>query len=87
MVTCKSCGARIFWAKTRNCRSMPVDYEPAADGNVCVTLTGGGAQAVVLAKGEEPPEHATRHTSHYATCPGAGEHRKRKPAAELGGEA
>lgn len=49
---------------------MPVDADPTPDGNV-VMVDG---RAVVTT---DPPPGARRFTSHFATCPNAGEWRGR----------
>jgi hypothetical protein len=72
--TCKSCGAPIRWAKTVSGKSMPVDVEPAANGNVVFlddkTVIVSGPRARI--EGDE-----RRYTSHFATCPQASQHRRR----------
>jgi hypothetical protein len=71
---CKSCGASFTWATTTRGRSMPVDSEPTPDGNVWIDVLG--VAHVTGGSGGEPPEGAKRYTSHFASCPGAGQHRK-----------
>ncbi len=70
MATCKSCGAEIFWAKTTGGKNMPLDANPAMNGNIA--LDGDTARVV------EPDMGAldARYTSHFATCPAASQHRK-----------
>lgn len=63
--TCRRCGALLRWVKSTNGRPMPLDREPNPDGNVIVD----GDRAVVLRKGEEPPETGFRYMPHFATCP------------------
>lgn len=68
---CKSCGASIRWAKTPTGKSMPLDFEPAADGNI-VLIDG-------LATAASPMELLSGKPvfrSHFATCPNAQAHRK-----------
>lgn len=75
--TCRSCGAPIIWARTLSGRNMPLDAEPNPEGNVVLAR----GLAIVREKpsfelaGED--EGATRHTSHFATCPNAATHRRR----------
>lgn len=73
---CGSCGAEFFWATTPNGRGMPVDVTPAADGNVAVVFRGPTTLARVLKKDEA--YEGERYKSHFATCPGAGQHRRPK---------
>jgi hypothetical protein len=64
---------------------MPVDVNTIAGGNVAIMQSEKGPIAVVLdAAGKapidslQPSPDAPRYTSHFATCPGAGLHRKPK---------
>ncbi len=75
--TCKSCGAAILWARTANKKLMPLDPQPFAGGNIrldedgsCVVLSG---DALLTHRGE-----MLLYVSHFASCPGAGSHRKPK---------
>lgn len=68
---CKSCGAPIIWRVTEGGKSIPVDAEPSADGNLI--FFGTSAHPVPkLWTGD-------RYKSHFATCPNAAKHRKPKP--------
>ena len=69
---CSSCGAAIFWERTKNGKHIPVDAAPSPDGNI--EMRGGIAHVV----GDELPL-APRFKSHFATCPNAAQHRKAKP--------
>ena len=92
---CRSCGAAILWVKTQSGKSMPVDAQPCEDGNVCVATCEGGPTAFVPPEGTTISD-ATRHKSHFATCPNAATHRKPKvpalpmfdsdPVPDTGGE-
>ena len=75
--TCKSCGARIIWAITGNGKKMPVDAKPTDKGNI--VLEGEEPVAVYVDPG------TGTHTSHFATCPNAAEHRKSKGQGTLKG--
>lgn len=80
--TCRSCNAPILWAITPKGRRMPLDPEPTPEGNLRLTpipdrtplvgkpLTGEDLEAA-QASGEP------LHTSHFATCPDARQHRHR----------
>ena len=68
VVQCRSCGARIRWARTVNGSKIPIDAEPAKR---IVLTTDHGADiigAVVV----------DTFMPHHATCPNAAEHRKAK---------
>lgn len=77
---CRSCGAPVYWALTREGRRMPIDAEPVATGNVLLTLrrSTGALTCTVLGAGVlvEIESGRRRYTSHYATCPQAASHRK-----------
>jgi hypothetical protein len=70
MSTCKSCGARIIFVKTTTGSSMPLNAGMADNGNV--VIEGDPPIARVVAAG------AGMFISHFATCPGADAHRKKK---------
>lgn len=74
--TCRSCNAPILWVETIQGKRMPLDAEPHEDGNVALMPAG----AMVLTK--ELVEQgkkigSKRYRSHFATCPNAGQHRKK----------
>lgn len=77
---CGSCGAPIHWTYTINGTRMPIDVTPSPDGNVLVSekRSSGALTSVVLARDAEKPRGRKLYTSHFATCPEAGKHRKRK---------
>lgn len=56
--SCKSCSAAIIWMKTKNDKTIPVDYE-SVDGMELIFEPG-------------------KHVAHFATCPNANKHRKRR---------
>jgi hypothetical protein len=71
MSRCTSCGAEIFWARTINGVSMPLDINERPDGNVVIEKDLFGkeiARVVVAGKGT--------YVSHFATCPHADLHRR-----------
>jgi hypothetical protein len=74
--TCNSCGAPIRWSRTLKGSYMPLDAEPNPDGNV-VLYDNGTCRVLVDEWGHE----GHRHTSHFATCPNAMHHRRRKAGA------
>lgn len=76
---CKSCGAPIRWGITRNGKRMPLNYDETPEGNVFLFGDDG---CRVGNKNDPTPVDATRHTSHFATCPNAGAHRKQLEIVE-----
>lgn len=69
MSTCKTCGAYIEWAKTREGKAIPIDPELRLGGNIA--FDNDGTATVVT-----PDASVTRHVSHFVTCPNASAHRK-----------
>jgi hypothetical protein len=81
MATCRSCPAKIDWAKLPNGKAIPVDRASADDpaGNLAVSRQEDGRLAARYLKGREDPgpgEH--RGISHFAACPNARQHRRRE---------
>ena len=77
MSQCSSCGAAIRWVVTEAGRRMPVDETPTTTGTIEVT----GNAARVLSPIEAAitrGEHGRLYTSHFATCPHAATHRRKK---------
>ena len=68
---CRSCGAEIFWATTREGKRIPIDDEEIPDGNVNIELVDGVLVATVVGSG------AGSYVSHFATCTFSSVHRKR----------
>jgi hypothetical protein len=75
---CRSCGARIVWAETISGRRMPVDADPAPDGNLVLAYSSPGAapMAVVVTPSQPMLDDPPRYLSHFVTCPNAEHHRK-----------
>ena len=80
-VPCKGCDAEIFLAITvPGGKIMLLDAKPCPEGNVAVRhdVTGNWL-ARVLRKGQEPdPRTEELYSPHWASCPKAAEHRKRR---------
>jgi hypothetical protein len=74
---CRSCRARIVWAKTPTGATMPVDASPAADGDH--VLYPGPQGWLVLRVHEHADADRPHYKSHFATCPNAGAHRRERP--------
>lgn len=76
MSNCKSCHAKVFWARTDSGKTMPVDPPGRhPEPNIKSWRNAEGE----LRTGTEPPRGADVRmtTSHYATCPDADKWRKR----------
>ena len=74
---CKSCARPMRWVTNRlSGRKMPVDFDPHEDGNVVVDANDRAD--VYRATPTEIPAGSTLHFSHFATCPNADEHRRRR---------
>lgn len=79
---CRSCGERIYWARTASGKPMPVDVvragnqTPRTVGNVDLrrrTDDPSELTATVVAEASRSPQ---LWTSHFATCPHAAQHRR-----------
>lgn len=86
MPTCASCGAPIAWVKTTAGRMMPLDPERltlrlAPKGEAMLVTDDGRIIRGALGEGPAPFGTDTGRTSHFATCPGAGNHRRPRSAA------
>jgi hypothetical protein len=82
---CKSCGAPIRWAlHERTERRMPLDALANPDGNISVVAWGGkqgnGLSLPIIGVNVPPDKAMTpmHYTSHFATCPNADDHRKKR---------
>jgi hypothetical protein len=70
---CKTCHAPVIWAKTEAGKWMPLDYDEHEGGNVFLFLNG---KCKLGRQEDATPQFATRHFSHFATCPDAAKHRQ-----------
>lgn len=71
---CASCSAPVIWTVTHNGKKMPVDAEPADNGNI--RLRQEGDRMIAEYPGREHPglfedPDQRRYLSHFATCPQA----------------
>lgn len=72
MAFCKSCGAQFDWYRNADSgKFMPIEPGPREDGNVRIDVVRNVAIVV------EPGSHKPLYVSHFATCSGAKEHRRR----------
>lgn len=85
MAKCKSCGAEIIWIKTANGKSMPcdaagisysVDLHPGAKGEEVLNLITD--RGTIVRTMFDPGGDKIGYTSHFATCPNANQHRKKR---------
>lgn len=68
---CRSCGAPVLWVvMAPSGKWNPLDEAPRADGNV---IEEGGRARIATAE----DQGSVRYASHFATCPNAGQHRRR----------
>lgn len=76
---CKSCEMEIIWAETEKGKRMPVDAEPADNGNLRLVEREGDAPLAVYDTAETEALFGddTRYLSHFATCSQAAGWRRR----------
>jgi len=75
---CRSCGARIFWATSVHGRAMPIDAEPSVTGTLFVSRSGVAVHCQSDHGLAATERGDPKYVSHFATCPGAELHRKKK---------
>lgn len=77
MNKCKGCGAEILWIKMKSGKAMPVDPEPCRfskwEENPDTFITKDGETVKGI-----PGVICTGYIPHWATCPAAGNFRKRE---------
>ena len=78
MNTCRSCGAEILWIRTLGGKMMPVNpgtvnIREGAGYDVLVAEDGRILRGVISDDGG-----SFGYVSHFATCPGASAHRRKK---------
>lgn len=75
---CRSCGARIRWIRTVGGKAMPCNAELIRFNR------GGGPETFVTPEGKvergkrDREGVITGYISHFATCPNANQHRRRR---------
>lgn len=86
---CKSCGKELDWAvivKDGEAGGlMPVNRDSAGvpGGNLAVWRKGDDLFCRALKRGEEPAGEEKWGMSHYADCPNAAAHRKRRASQRM----
>jgi hypothetical protein len=80
---CRSCKQRIWWVRTEAGNSMPVNPLPDNMGNVAVRHDpeSGIDFGYVITEARPIRAGEKQMMPHWATCPEAAKHRKRKPKA------
>jgi hypothetical protein len=79
---CRSCGARVTWAKSVTGKWMILDEDPTPAGNVSLSSRGtqyGRLEATVYRNAEAAElahPGAPRYLDHHVTCPDAEKWRK-----------
>ena len=82
--TCQGagCGALILWCTTAIGRKpMPLDVEPAPDGNVVLIRQDDGLTLGRVLTGEDLPARGLAYRPHHRSCVAAAEFRQRRPSA------
>lgn len=76
---CGSCGEAVYFAKTVNGKTMPVEVTPVPNGNVLLSKNRatGAIFAQVLGRGTPRPEGRPLRLAHWVTCPSAAKHRRK----------
>lgn len=80
---CRSCGAQMIWAITETGKKMPVDAEPSSAGEfVLFWIESENTPQVrslvsIERNGRPMGEWDGNYSSHFATCPNAGQHRSK----------
>lgn len=83
MANCRSCNAPMIWATSPAGAALPLDAKPlsgAGDPRITSRLVFyrlEGENAVALPRGGLLPEGDV-YVSHFATCPNAAQHSKRR---------
>lgn len=77
---CRSCQRPIRWTTTTNGRRLPIDPQPADDGNVRLLRSAGAEPlADVLSRDDaliaRHEAGVQLYRSHFSTCPDAHRHR------------
>ena len=82
MARCKSCGAEIVWVKTRAGKDMPCDpglipfWAKFKATSKVVTLDGDVVSC--LLDGDPDEISGVGRIPHWATCPNAAQHKRRR---------
>lgn len=81
MALCKGCGAPITWIKSAAGKVIPCDSKPKRywldDAGPARIVTERGEVLRVRLSGDDGTEDGIGYLSHFATCPQAGQFRRR----------
>lgn len=73
---CRSCKASIYWGVTKSGANMPVDVKMVKEGTrfeMDESVNPPHLRTIKNADLDQPG-----HASHFATCPNANQHRRKK---------
>lgn len=80
MAKCKSCGATMDFATTKNGKQIPLDAKPHVEGNITREIAPDGRLEAFVLNGEHLAEARRNglslYRSHFVTCSTAAQHRK-----------
>jgi hypothetical protein len=65
-----------MWAETEKGRRMPIDPQPANDGNITLQHRGNFMPPLAVVHFSVPTGENVRFKSHFVTCPQASKFRK-----------
>lgn len=86
---CRSCKAPMLWVVLPSGKRNPLDLEPTLKGNVLVLPGPEDWRLGVVVHDQDLLQEVRTlfadrlHTSHFATCPDADEHRRPRERADL----
>jgi len=84
---CRGCKQPIVWVVTESGSKMPVNATPGPDGRFFGFVVGGRFGRIEVEHVGSPSRRVrqarldrdrNRYTSHFATCPQAGKHRRKR---------
>lgn len=83
MGRCRSCGQLVVWIRTRGGKNMPCDpqmltYRQSATGKERIVTTAGDVVSAEVVESGAADSTGIGYISHFATCPNAARHRKRR---------
>jgi hypothetical protein len=74
------CGRLIWWVTTIGGKQMPMDPEPAADGNVVLVRGDDGQVRGKVLNGFDLPAQGIAYRPHHRTCPDSERMRRKRPS-------
>lgn len=81
---CRSCGARILWARTEKGKFIPLNEDPSDAGTLVLVFEGDQTPTAMhhgsLGRAADDVRWE-RFVPHWSTCPNAAEHRAQKAKA------